>query len=238
MANAGTGVGVDGAGSGWIGVRRREDGLEWHWFEDAAHVLRKNLGASVIAVDIPIGLSQRDPRPSDRMAREFVGGVRATSVFSAPIRLVLDADSRREASDAQVRIDGRGLAAQAFALFPKIRQWDYLLRTDEQARGKVREIHPEVSFAAMNGGKGKGILEPKRTPEGQRIRRDLLAARFGDDVVDDLLRDVPKKLAAPDDVLDALAALWSAERIAAGTAQTLPSPVGIDSVGLVMAIWY
>ncbi|MBI2398000.1 MAG: DUF429 domain-containing protein [Xanthomonadales bacterium] len=175
---------------------------------------------------------------SDRLAREFVGGVRATSVFSAPIRAVLEASSRREASDAQSRVDGRGLAAQAFALFPKIRQWDHLLRTDESVRARVREVHPEVSFAAMRGGLGCGIAEPKRTVDGQRIRRDLLAERFGDATVDQLLRDVPKKLAAGDDVLDALAALWSAERIAAGTAQTLPSPVGIDSAGLVMAIWY
>ena len=190
-------IGIDGAGSGWIGVRRNTDGLEWHWFESAEHVLRKNPRAAVIAVDIPIGLSDRDPRPSDRLAREFVGGVRATSVFSAPIRSVLDASSRREASDAQVRVDGRGLAAQAFALFPKIRQWDHLLRTHEHARARVREIHPEVSFAAMRGGKGFGIVEPKRTAEGQKIRRDLLAERFGEVAVDELLRDVPKKLAAP-----------------------------------------
>lgn len=231
-------LGVDGAGSGWIGVRREGEELAWQWFEDAGQVMRKNPRASIIAVDVPIGLADRGPRPSDRLARAFVGGVRATSVFSAPIRVVLDAGSRREASDAQVKVDGRGLAAQAFALFPKIRQWDHLLRTDEAARAKVREIHPEVSFAAMRGGSGRGIVEPKRTPAGQHIRRDLLAERFGASALDQLLRDVPKKLAAADDVLDALAALWSAERIAAGTAQTLPSPVGIDSAGLIMAIWY
>lgn len=231
-------IGIDGARSGWVGVRRKGDGLEWHWFESAEQVLRDNPQAEVIAVDIPMGLAERDPRPSDALARTFVGGKRASSVFSAPIRPVLEAASRREASDAQVRVDGRGLAAQAFALFPKIRQWDHLLRTDESARARVREIHPEVSFAAMRGGKGCGIVEPKRTAEGQKIRRDLLAERFGEVAVDELLRDVPKKLAAADDVLDALAALWSAERIVAGTAQTLPSPVSIDSAGLVMAIWY
>lgn len=238
MAGQNYAVGVDGAGSGWIGVRRKDDGLEWHWFENAEHVIRKNPRAGVITVDIPIGLAESDARPSDRLAREFVGGLRASSVFSAPIRSVLGAATRREASDAQERVDGRGLAAQAFALFPKIRQWDHLVRTDENVRAKVREIHPEVSFAAMRGGKGCGVVEPKRTPEGQRIRSELLASRFGRATVDDLLRDVPKKLAAPDDVLDALAALWSAERILAGAAQTLPSPVAIDSVGLIMAIWY
>jgi predicted RNase H-like nuclease len=45
-------------------------------------------------------------------------------------------------------------------------------------------------------------------------------------------------MAAADDVVDALAALWSAERIHAGRAGSLTSPPAVDSAGLPMAIWY
>jgi predicted RNase H-like nuclease len=44
------------------------------------------------------------------------------------------------------------------------------------------------------------------------------------------------KGAAPDDVLDAFAALWSADRIARGEAINLPAIPPRDSVGLRMEI--
>jgi predicted RNase H-like nuclease len=53
------------------------------------------------------------------------------------------------------------------------------------------------------------------------------------------LSDIPTKLAgaAPDDVLDALAACWSAERIHLGTAETLPiGSAPVDARGLRMEI--
>jgi len=43
---------------------------------------------------------------------------------------------------------------------------------------------------------------------------------------------------APDDIADAFAALWSAERLLAGTAQRLPEAPVHDSYGLPMHIWY
>lgn len=115
-------IGLDGAGAGWFGVWHDGGGLVWRRFDGAHQVLVEHAGMTVIAVDIPIGLSERDPRPSDRCAHAFVGGRRASSVFSAPVRAVLSAATRREASETHRRIDGRGVAAQAFGLFPKIRQ--------------------------------------------------------------------------------------------------------------------
>ncbi|WDJ08092.1 DUF429 domain-containing protein [Xanthomonas campestris pv. incanae] len=53
-----------------------------------------------------------------------------------------------------------------------------------------------------------------------------------------LLAAVPRRLAAPDGVLDALVACWSAQRIAAGTAGSLPAVVEHDRHGLRMAIRY
>jgi predicted RNase H-like nuclease len=47
-----------------------------------------------------------------------------------------------------------------------------------------------------------------------------------------------KKHLADDDVLDAIAGLWTAHRIAAGTAKTLPDRAPRDSTGLPMEIVY
>ncbi|AVP99497.1 DUF429 domain-containing protein [Ahniella affigens] len=231
-------LGVDGAGSGWLAVWRQGSELGWKRYEDAESLWLSNIDASVIAVDIPIGLEDGSARATDRLARAFVGGKRASSVFAAPMRPALNAANRLEAQTIQRQLGGMGVAAQAFAIYPKIRQWDHLLRGDANARACVHEIHPEVSFAAMRGGFGQGIVAPKRTLEGQEIRLALLAKYFGPKRVERLRAAIPKRIAAIDDVHDALAALWSAERIASGTAQSLPDPPRVDSLGLRMAIWY
>lgn len=231
-------VGVDGAKSGWIAVWWSGSALAWQVYTDARVLVDSHRGARVITVDIPIGLCERGGRQADSLARAFVGGKRASSIFSTPVRGILDATSQPEASRRHRDIDGRGFGAQSFAILPKIRQWDELLSGDAQARQCVREIHPEVSFAALNGGQGHGLVDSKRTFAGAEARVTLLADVFGRDAVMALVRSVPVRQAATDDVLDALVALWSAGRIASGCAGSLPAPVLPDATGLPAAIWY
>ena len=85
---------------------------------------------------------------------------------------------------------------------------------------------------------GRGLVDGKRTFAGAEVRVSLLAGIFGRDAVMELVRAVPARQAATDDVLDALAALWSAERIAGGRARSLPAQVEPDTTGLPAAIWY
>lgn len=231
-------VGVDGAKSGWIAVWWSGNALAYQVYPDARTLVEAHRSARVIAVDIPIGLCERGGRQADSQARTFVGGKRASSIFSTPVRGILDAASQTEASRRHRDIDGRGFGAQSFAILSKIRQWDDLLGSDAQARQCVREIHPEVSFAALNGGQGRGLVDPKRTFAGAEARVSLLADVFSREVVMSLVRSVPVRQAATDDVLDALVALWSAGRIAAGHAGSLPAPVVPDATGLPAAIWY
>lgn len=229
-------LGVDGAKGGWIAVWSSGGGLEFDVYASADHVVGMHPGAEVIAVDIPIGLSDSGPRAPDVLARKFVGGRRACSVFSSPVRGVLDSQSRKEASDRHREIDGRGFGSQAFAILPKIREWDALLRADRHARRIVREVHPEVCFAALDG--NGGLAERKKSAEGAARRAAILSPYFGESPLNELVGRVPKSRAARDDVLDALVALWSAQRIARGDAQSLPNPPEEDSVGLTRAIWY
>lgn len=229
-------VGVDGARSGWIAVWRDGAGLAFARRESAAALATAHAKAQWVAVDIPIGLPEQGGRTPDVLARRFVGGKRSRSVFSAPVRGVLDATTQSEASYRHRQIDGRGFGAQAFGILPKIREWDSVLRANPDFRRRVREIHPEVSFAAMNS--GLGLAASKKSPEGQAARIDLLGRHFGESPVRSLLAAVPRSQAAPDDVLDALVGLWTAERLASGVAKSLPSPPEQDSAGLTMAIWY
>lgn len=229
-------IGVDGAKSGWFAVWRSAHGFGFDLYARAEHLVAMHAGASCIAVDVPIGLSDSGSRAPDALARKFVGGKRASSVFSAPVRGILDAQSQPEASARHRQIDGRGFGAQAFGILAKIREWDALLRADANARNRVREIHPEVSFAAMNA--GVGLVASKHSDEGHALRVSVLSEYFDEAHVQALVSAVPRRTAAADDVADALAALWTAERIHAGRAGSLPAPPAEDSVGLQMAIWY
>lgn len=229
-------VGVDGAKQGWIAVWPKQAEFEFAVYDSPASLWRAHSGARVVAVDIPIGLSKQGPRVADVLARKFVGGRRACSVFSAPVRGILDAGSQVEASRRHREIDGRGFGAQAFGILAKIRVWDEFLRANQSAMAVVREVHPEVSFAALNA--GLGLAAGKKTAEGAAQRIKLLGAAFGAGPVMALLARIPKRAAAPDDVLDALIALWSARRISSGEAKTLPDPTAADAAGVRMAIHY
>ncbi|MBA8884378.1 DUF429 domain-containing protein [Dokdonella fugitiva] len=230
-------IGVDGCKAGWLAVERTCDGFAFAVHPGPGELIAAHADARVIAVDVPIGLSERGPRAPDRDARAFVGWPRASSVFSVPVRGVLGATTYAEALRLHRQLDGgRGLSAQAFGILPKIRAWDETLRADADARARVFEVHPEVSFAALNG--GAGLVEGKKTPRGRERRIALLARVFDEAAVRALLASVPRRLAAADDVLDALAALWSARRIADGVAASLPSSPVVDANGWNVAIHY
>jgi predicted RNase H-like nuclease len=96
---------------------------------------------------------------------------------------------------------------------------------------RLFEVHPEISFAELNGGPPVGA--GKKTWNGQMARRALLA---GEDIrlPDDL---AGAGVVPADDILDAAAAAWSARRIASGEASSMPSPPESGASGLPMAIW-
>jgi predicted RNase H-like nuclease len=107
-----------------------------------------------------------------------------------------------------------------------------------ERQARVREVHPELAFAAMNG--GAALAESKHTDVGAEMRTDLLDACGLEGA-----REAAETLnASPglDDVLDAHAVCWTARRIANGAARRLPAAnpeaVPTNDRGLRMEIWY
>ena len=225
-------AGVDGCRAGWYVVVERDGAFDGHVATTFADVLA--LDVDLVAVDIPIGLVDAGARACDLAARQALAPRRGSSVFPAPIRAALAGTTQAEASALHRAADGRGLSAQAFGIVPKIAEVDRTLRADPDGASRVREVHPEVSFAAMNG--GAALAHSKKTAEGRTERLDLLAPHFGDAPAR-LVAERPRAAVAADDVLDAFAALWTARRIAAGTAHSLPKAPPHDRHGLTMAIW-
>ena len=172
-------------------------------------------GLQLVVIDVPIGIMQSSPRAVDRAARELLRD-RACCVFSAPYRPMLYARSHDEASAIRAGIDGKRCTRQAFSIFKKIREVDALLTPALQER--VREGHPEVTFAVMQD--GRPMENSKKSRLGRMARLDALRRHFPK--VDDSVAERRPKGVGIDDVLDAYALLWTARRIAGGSARTLP----------------
>ena len=101
----------------------------------------------VIAVDIPIVLPAPGfRRPADDEARRFVGRERAASVFQTFPREVLVAAPYAAAAAEARRLLSAGLSQQSYALRDRIFEVEAVARTDR----RVVEIHPEVSYRALN----------------------------------------------------------------------------------------
>ncbi len=229
-------AGVDGAPNGWAVVSLGPDGATVQRVARLADLFASGAAFDIVAVDTPMGLAdayETGGRLCDRLARARLR-TRGSSVFPAPVRAVLAAatyDEARAASRASSPL-GKALTIQAWNIVPKIREADALLRERPELRDVLREVHPELSFAAMAGAP---LAVGKKTPEGRAARRGLLAPVFGD--IEALVAAGRAQGLPAEDVLDAAAISWSARRIAEGCSESLPDPPETDALGLRMAIW-
>lgn len=236
-------AGVDGCRAGWLVVflemasgepRLRTVAHFTQLLEAAEH-------PAVIAVDIPIGLSERvgaGGRTPERLVRRYLGE-RQSSVFSVPSRAALAAaDYGKACAIALATSDPpRKISRQLFMIVPKIREVDAALRTDPGAASRVHEVHPELAFWRLNG--ERALDEPKKIKSrcygpGLALRRRLLIEAGW---ASDLLHGSPPPGAGEDDLLDAFACATIAQRILAGRAQSFPDPPERDRFGLPIAIW-
>jgi predicted RNase H-like nuclease len=219
-------VGVDGAPGGWAAVELFDRAVVAVRVFPALRGLVDEYGqrAEVIAVDMPIGLTDDGDREADRAARAFVGPRRGSTVFPSPPRWALEATDYA-AARALRPTDSKGVTAQTFGLVKRIKE----VAEVAESGAPVYEVHPEVSFRAL---KGAPLEWPKRTTEGREERLELLEA-VG---IEPPLK--PVRGAAIEDILDACVAAWSAHRIATKRAEVLPEADKMDWQPTPFRIWY
>ncbi|MBB4780126.1 DUF429 domain-containing protein [Streptomyces rapamycinicus] len=223
-------VGVDACRTGWVAVTL--DGEGRFAGADTAGALSELLGrvpdAAVVAVDMPLGLLAEGWREAEALARAKVAP-HGSRVFPVPPREVWEADDHDDANRISQRLTGQKVNSQTWGLAAKLREANACRDGGDH---RLYEVHPEVSFAALD--EGRPVSWSKKSWNGQAVRRRLLEAR-GIVLPDDLgaAGRVP-----PDDVLDAAAAAWSARRVALRAARSLPDPPQVTETGLPVAIWY
>jgi len=224
-------IGVDGCKAGWFIVAIEGDG---RWKIDIVPDIRtlwdNYQNASLILIDIPIGLREKgsQERLCDLDARKVLGPPRASSVFPAPCRPAVYAASYIEASRINEQMTGRRLSKQTWAIAPKIREVDEFLSQHHERKNHIREIHPEICFWALAG--GRPMKHAKRTVQGFEERRNVLKHVLPqtDDIIVDALYHRKDKDVANDDILDGLVgaatAVFGKDRLA-----TLPEKPELDS---------
>ena len=200
-------AGVDGRRGGWVVATVELEPsptlISLEYVAPLAPVLSPDL--TVVAIDMPIGLSDMGTRECDTAARRLLRP-HASRVFPAPTRAALaHADDYNAACAASRDATGKAISRQTWNLLPAIAEIDALADDD-----RIVECHPELAFALMQG---HPVDERKKTPEGRAVRLDLLR-RWLPDLGDP---------AYGDDGLDALACAWSAARVASGAALVLPA---------------
>jgi predicted RNase H-like nuclease len=238
-------AGVDGCKAGWVAVlfpSGRPDQAEARVFPSFAELLEALPQNSLIGVDMPIGLPDRvrqGGREPDWAAREFLGLCRSR-VFLIPSRSAVYTYAQGYAAvcaEAEKTSDPpRAVSKQAFWILPRIQEIDRILIGDSSARSRVFEVHPEISFALMSG--GRPLLEPKKVKgrdhlPGLEQRKQLLQQNA---FALTLLEAARRAGVGLDDLLDACACAWSAVRFAKGQARLFPPHPGTDAYGLEVAI--
>src|SRR5438105_4441841 len=126
MANI---AGINGCKGGWFCIFEELPSrqLGSKIFATIDELVKHAEQLDVVAIDVPIGLTDSGPRACDVAARKMLGGKRASSVFPAPVRTALTASTYEEACARSFEAQKKKIPKQAWAIYPKIRQLDELL---------------------------------------------------------------------------------------------------------------
>ena len=231
-------VGVDGCRVGWFAIGLETEG-SWqvNIFPDVSSLWDHYRQVSVILIDIPIGLKTggQVERRCDPVARKLLGP-RRSSVFPAPCREAIYARSYQEACDINQRLTGKRLSVENWNIIPKIREMDYLLSDDAAARGRIREIHPELCFWGLAG---RPMQHAKKRNEGLAERTQLLQSIYPQtaDIIAHALSTYKRKDVARDDILDALSAAMTG-LMGGENLSSIPHEPEFDERGLRMEMVY
>lgn len=220
-------IGVDGCPGGWVAVALRGGSFESALAADhISEILSHYRAAKAVGVDIPIGAERGRFRQVDAAAKKLLGP-RSSTLFEVPPVEVLACSDFPSALALCRELTGRGFSKQSHGLRTRMLEVGAIAKSDR----RIIEVHPEVSFRAMAGGRP---LAKKKSWNGVCDRRSLLEERG--------IR-LPAELGATgekagvDDVLDAGAAAWTAHRFALGKAESF-RPVVRDLDGRRITIWY
>ena len=231
-------VGVDGCPYGWFSIGLSEKRYELLVCRTFGQLLEHYRDATLILVDIPIGLQKSEAeRQCDYEAKDKIGDLKS-AVFPTPTRETIKQVGKLPegclpATHLRYRfkqIAVKGISLQTFAIAHKVAEVDEIMRCRvDNKQPEIREVHPEVCFWALN--QGRPLKSKKKAEKGREERLSLLGKHMVAPRVDEIFGDAivrfPRTDVARDDILDALAAAVTAYK-SGGKPETMPESPPTD----------
>ena len=220
-------VGVDGFSCGWFSVGFNNNGeYELKPFFSFVDLLAYYDTAKLILVDTPIGLTNgSEKRRCDTQARRRLHG--SAKVFRPPSRAAMKYlvdhpgcnDGAKRIEHAATRHINQGtpksitLTTQTLGIMPQIAEVDrIMLARIPNASPKIREVHPEICFWALND--RKAIRSKKDSDRGIEDRIGVLkrVEPRAREIFDEGRAKFRNNCVKKDDILDALVAAVASYR--------------------------
>ena len=211
--------GIDGCRFGWVVAEEKTKGDLSIQLIESLNYLESVISKKAIAgIDIPLAIHEKGFRMADAEARGLLKS-RASTIFSAPAKETLLSDNYNDACAINESICGKKISKQSWFLFSKIKEARKIFCKPNK-KIKLYEVHPELSFMAMNGMR---VIElGKKTDEGFKMRYKLVKKLFPKFDFEKIRASFKRCDVADDDILDAIAVLWSTQKIIANMASYVP----------------
>jgi predicted RNase H-like nuclease len=207
-------LGVDGCRAGWLAITLAPDnGWEVEIFNNFSQLWNRYSAATLILIDIPIGLREGNPehggiarqeRRCDKEARKLLGPKRGPCVFRVPCRPAVYSSSYDDAIAQNEKLTGTRIFKATWNIVAKIREIDEFLSGNLEIKGSIREMHPELCFWSLNG--CQPLRYSKTKQNGYLERYKLLKSVFPQSkaIIDYTLLNYLRTQVKKNDILDAL----------------------------------
>lgn len=232
-------VGIDGCKAGWFAAALTENGVKPYLHNSFAEAWNYHKGAQSIFVDMPIGLPTSGARTADLEARRSLPPHLKSSIFNVPARQAVFVETKTEARSINHKLTGKSLSAQSLGLCAKIREVDDCMQRHPEARGAIRESHPEVCFCLLSPTMPR-YAKKDLLGSLERLRIIGLFIDEAENFLAEARHRHPRSHVASDDMLDALVLAISAKECKE-TPLFFPADMNTppeDETGLPMAIWH
>ncbi len=226
-------IGVDGCRGGWIAAVIENGRLKIEKYSTIGDITEKYPSFDEFLLDMPIGLpsSKNDIRPDD-IARRLIAP-RTSTIFPVPCRKAVYADTYDERIRANKQAMGKSITPLTNAIIPKMREVDEFLCSHIQYKNKIRECHPEVCFAGLNG---SVVMSRKSTAKGLTERLQILR-KYLPELSETEIKDKAREHRCnEDDIVDAICLAVTANLSVQGKTSVIPDNPSEDTSGLKMQL--
>lgn len=226
-----TSIGVDGCKGGWIVAILKQGKLVIDKYSNMNEIIKEYPDFDEFLVDMVIGLpsSQNHIRP-DTYARKIIKE-RTSTIFPAPCRQAVYANSVAEAYEQNEKVLGKKFTPLTVGIMPKMKELDSFFQENPKYKNIIKESHPEVCFARLNG---KTVLSKKSEIDGMEDRINILSNYIPDLTLNKIAVHAKSLICNVDDIVDAICLAVTANIVNQGNLEIIPENPMSDETGLLM----